>query len=246
MLRKTLLLSILLLFFGHSAYANDVEDAAGKFKKDYPSVSVDGVEKSEIDNIYEVFAGSNILYYHPKSGNILFGEMITRDFRNLTVERRTSLIASVLKSIPLDKAIKLGRGKNVVIEFVDIDCPYCRKMEDYFDKREDVTRYVYLMPLEKIHPESMSKSLSVLCSIDRVKAYRDAMKGLLDNAKYSSCEDKNVPKLLDEYKSIAMKLGIQGTPAFWINGVSVNGVNVQQIDQLLNVSVDPQGKEVNP
>ncbi len=190
--------------------------------------------RSSIDGFYEVVFGQNVIYYDPKSGARFIGEIYARDGKNLTVEARDRESAKIaLKELPLDKAITIGKGKNKVIMFTDPDCPFCRKMEDYFKARKDVTRYVYLLPLEQLHPKSMDKSKVILCSGDREKAYLDAMAGSLDAGELAPCADVKVRDSLDENKSLARKLGIGGTPYLIVNGVTVRGADTKRIDEIL-------------
>jgi thiol:disulfide interchange protein DsbC len=228
---------VVTIFCAGDAYSKEHKgDPAASFKKDYPSVVFESIEPAEIDGLYEVVAGNNIIYYHPKTGNVFFGEIITKRFVNITAEKRNSLVSAKLKGLPLDKAIRLGSGKNIIVEFTDIDCPFCRKLEEYFDKRDDVTRYVFLLPLESIHPKAVKKSLSVLCSgsEERAAAYKNAMKGLLDDKDVTPCIDGGAVTLLEEHKEFAVKLGVQGTPALWVNDTPVMGANISQIDQILS------------
>ena len=190
---------------------------------------------SSVDGLYEVISGQNVIYLDPKTGVRLIGEMYTKEGKNLTVESRDKAAAqAVLKELPLDKAIKIGKGKNKVIMFTDPDCPFCRKMEDYFRDRKDVTRYVYLLPLEQLHPKALDKSKTILCSKDREKAFLDAVAGSLDNTVLKPCSDEKVVNLLAETKSLAQKLGIQGTPYLIVNGVPVRGADTKRIDELLS------------
>jgi thiol:disulfide interchange protein DsbC len=219
------------------AYSKEPKgDPATSFRKDYPAVTFESIEPTNIDGLYEVIAGNKILYYHPGTGNVFFGEIITKSFVNITAKKRNKLVSARLKELPLNKAIRLGKGKHVVIEFTDIDCPFCRKLEEYFEKRDDITRYVFLLPLESIHPNALNKSLSILCSVNRGTAYKDAMKGLLDSKDILPCTDGSVIKLLEEYKESAVKLGVQGTPALWVNNTPVMGADIPQIDQILSES----------
>ncbi len=231
------------------AHSKELKGApAALFKKDYPAVSFESIEKTDIEELYEVVAGGNVFYYHPKTGNVLFGEMITKTFTNVTAERRNSLISAKLKELPLRKAIRIGTGKNVVIEFTDVDCPFCRKLEEYFEKREDVTRYVFLFPIESLHPESMKKAAAVFCTENRLDTYKKAMKGLYDGKDLPECNNADAAALLAEHKEFARKLGIQGTPALWINNVPVSGANIPLIEQLLSPDKarNSPRKEVKP
>ena len=79
-------------------------------------------------------------------------------------------------------------------------------MKDIVKKRKDISFYVKLFPLVKLHPQSYEKSKAVQC--------KNSLK-LLDDA----FEGKDVPKVecetkvLDENIKLAEKLGISGTPA---------------------------------
>jgi len=191
--------------------------------------------RSSVNGLYEVVSGQNVIYIDPKTGVRLIGEMYTKEGKNLTVEARDKAAAqAALKEIQLDKAIKIGNGKNKVIMFTDPDCPFCRKVEDYFRDRKDVTRYVYLLPIEQLHPKAMDKSKIILCSKDKAKAFLDAVAGSLDTGELAPCSDEKVGNLLVETKSMAQKLGIQGTPYLIVNGVAVRGADTKRIDELLS------------
>jgi thiol:disulfide interchange protein DsbC len=190
--------------------------------------------QSSVEGLYEVISGPNVIYFDPKSGVRLIGEMYSKEGKNLTTESRDKASAqAALKELPLDKAIKIGKGKNKIIMFTDPDCPYCRKIEDYFNGRSDITRYVYLFPLEQLHPKSMEKSKVILCSKDKAKAFLEAMGGSLDAGELKPCSDEKVVNTLNENKSLAQKLGIQGTPYLIVNGVAIRGADTKRIDELL-------------
>ncbi len=191
---------------------------------------------SSVDGLYEVVSGQNVVYLDPKTGARLIGEMYTKEGKNLTVESRDKAAAqAVLKELPLDKAIKIGNGRNKVIMFTDPDCPFCRKMEDYFRDRKDVTRYVYLLPLEQLHPKALDKSKVILCSKDKEMTFLDAVAGSLDTVELKPCSDEKVADLLAETKSLSQKLGIQGTPYLIVNGIPVRGADTKRIDELLSI-----------
>jgi len=191
--------------------------------------------QSPVEGLYEVLSDQNVVYFDPKSGAKLIGDMYTKDGKNLTAESRDNATAQVaLKELPLEKAIKIGNGKTIVIMFTDPDCPYCRKIEGYFKDRKDITRYVYLLPLEQIHPKATDKSRIILCSKNKTKAFLDAMGGSLDTGELKPCNDEKVASTLNENKSMAQRLGIQGTPYLIVNGVAVRGADTRRIDELLN------------
>ncbi len=236
MIHRVMAIIMFLFIVAGDAYSRGLNaDAAALFKKDYPAAAIESVEKTDIDGLYEVVGGGNVFYYYPRTGDILFGEIYTKGGKNLTAERLERRAAAKIKSLPLDKAIKIGSGKNIVIEFTDLDCPFCRKAEGFFKDRRDVTRYVFLFPLQQIHPKSVGKSLEVLCKKgeDRTKAYREAMVGSLDSREPVSCGDHEASALLEEYVKLGNELGVRGTPAFWMNGISVSGADFKKLPELL-------------
>jgi thiol:disulfide interchange protein DsbC len=223
--------------------------ATESFKKDFPKAKFSKIEESGIEGLYEVTTGANIIFYAPSAGRIIFGEMLDKTGTNITAEKRQPLIAQyeaetarkeeetaqMIDSLPLDKAIRIGKGKNIVVEFTDIDCPYCRKAEEFFKNRDDITRYIFLLPLEQLHPQSMAKSREVLCSKDPAKAYTEAMDGELDKKELKGCgsKEKEIERVLAEHKAWAGKMGVTGTPMMWVNKKQVNGADMIKIGKYL-------------
>jgi thiol:disulfide interchange protein DsbC len=238
-----------MICLGTAAQSAELKDGpAASFRKDYPVATFESVGRTDIDGLYEVVAGGNVFYYHPKTGNVIFGEMLTRTFTNVTAERRNSLLSGLLKDLPLEKAIRIGNGRNVVIEFTDVDCPFCRKLEEFFEKRGDVTRYVFLFPIDGLHPESTRKSLAALCAGNPAEIYRKAVKGGYDGKDVPACGKEQAAALLADHVEQGRKLGVQGTPALWINNAPVAGANIPLIEQLLSSDRDKHlpRKEVKP
>ena len=203
--------------------------------KEIASIDVEAVEKSPIEGIYEIVAnkGSIVFYYAPKSALIIFGEIYDKNKKSLTQEKRDQLQAKKLTDIPLDKAIKIGTGKNKVIEFTDPDCPYCRQAAEYF-KNKNVTKYVYLIPITQLHPKAEEKAKYILAAEDKVKAYYEVMSGAKDKDDLNSQKiSQDVNDMYQAQQSIGNKIGITGTPAFWINGKYVPGANIKMFDTLL-------------
>jgi thiol:disulfide interchange protein DsbC len=230
--------------------AKKIAAATAAFRADFPNAQFNAVEESGIDGLYMITSGTNVLFYGPGSGRLIFGEMLDTKMRNLTEEKRRPLIVArqielakqaienkkLLDTLPLDKAIKIGDGKNIVIEFTDIDCPYCRKVEEFFKNREDMTRYVFLMSGGQLHPRSLAKSKEVLCSKDTAKAYKAAATGGLDNVtEFKGCgaKDKDIDALIAEFQAAAIKMGVRGTPTMWVNKKQVSGADTRIIEQYL-------------
>ena len=231
---KTVLIFSLVAVLLHVPEAGAGESAEASLKQRYPEVKVTSVQEAPIKGIYEVVTEEGrIFYYDPKTHHRLFGEMITPEGKNLTAVRRAEAAAKKIDRLPVEKAIRIGNGKNIVIEFLDPDCPYCRKSSRFLKKQSDVTRYIFLIPIKEIHPDAERKAKYILCAADQKAAYEEVFSGDLDDAKYEVCNDPKIETVLSEHREIAEEMGVRGTPVFFINRRRVDGANVQQIEKLL-------------
>ena len=210
-------------------------------KKAFPQIKAEDVSKTDIEGMYEVVVQGRILYYFPEKGYIFTGSIWTSTGRNLTEERVNEMLTKKVKGVPLEKGLKIGTGTNVVIEFTDPDCPYCRQASKFFAQQKNVTRYVYFLPLPS-HKDAEPKIKYILCAKDKEKAYEEAMTGKLDGKKIEACTDEKALKLFGEQQQIIAKLGLNSTPQFWVNGKHVSGANIPQIESHLKKE-PPKGKQ---
>ncbi|HET6421570.1 MAG TPA: DsbC family protein [Geobacteraceae bacterium] len=217
--------------FSHAAPAKQTPEAS--LKKLFPRLQYKSIKRTDIDGLYEVITGDRIVYFHPKTGYLFLGEIINKDGRNITREKMSEERYKLLSANDFKKAVKVGNGKNVVLEVTDPDCPFCRKMHAYWSMRKDVTRYVFFMPLVNIHPDSMKKAKYILASSDHEKAMFEAFCGSLDNKRDvldKSYDDKG---MINAQKTVIDKLQVSGTPSYWINGKFVSGANIPLIESFI-------------
>lgn len=196
----------------------------------YPQVKFDSITPSEIPGLYEVVAGQNIFYYYPEKDLIIAGEIFGKDLKSRTAERRGQLAAKVVKTLPLEKAVRVGDGKKVVVEFTDPDCPYCREASKYFTKRSDVTRYVFFAPIA--HPNAITKVEYILGAENPAQAY-DAMMMGEEIPKDAKPATPAIKALAQEHLELARKAGIQGTPTFFFDGQQVVGNDTAKFNEML-------------
>jgi len=210
--------------------AEPYEDA---FKKAYPQIAFDSMKPAGIKGVYEVVKGGEIIYFLEEPGLLFVGEIIDRTGKSLTDTRRAEILMANAKNLPLDKAVRVGSGKQTVIEFTDPDCPYCRRAATFLESRKDVTRYVFFFPLPS-HKDAENKIKYIFCAADKAKAYEDAMKGKLDTQKYAACKTKDAADLLVIHKEAGRRIGVGGTPMFIINGKElIMGANLPAIEAAL-------------
>jgi thiol:disulfide interchange protein DsbC len=135
-------------------------------------------------------------------------------------------------TLDLDKAIKIGSGKTMVIEFTDPDCPFCRKAEAYFQgKAAQVTRYVFFIPLPS-HPESKGKVQYILSARDKERAYLEVVAGRFDKSKLAQVTPEGV-RLQKEHQEIARANKMTSTPTFMIYGRIIEGFDIKKLEPLL-------------
>ena len=198
-----------------------------------PDVPVRSVKKSPIKGLYEVVAGQQVFYVDEKADYVVLGNIIeVKTQRNLTGERRDELMRVKFDALPFEDAIKIvkGKGERKLAVFEDPDCPYCHRLEAELAKIDNITVYVFLLPLDQLHPEASLKSRKVWCATDRAKAWLDVMgSGKLPENK-GDC-----PNPVARIGELAQKLHIQGTPALvFESGRFVPGAIPQnKIEELL-------------
>ena len=199
----------------------------------YPGVQVESVTKTPIAGIYEVFAGSEILYVDENVNYLIVrGRLIDVARKtDLTDERMRVLTAVKFDQLPLDLAFRRvqGNGARKIAYFSDPNCPYCKKIEPDLAKLENVTVYIFLYPV--LGQDSYEKSKAVWCSKDRVKIWDEWM--LNGNPpKTSGTCDTPIEKIL----AFGRQKGITGTPTlFFADGQRVTGaIPADQLKKLLD------------
>lgn len=201
-------------------------------KQDFPGLNFQSIRPSTIPGLFEVIADGRVIYYSQNAHSLVVGQIYSRDGKNVTQERFLELLAAKIKDLPLDKAIKIGEGKNTVIEFTDPDCSFCRKGFEFLKTRTDITKYVFFVPLPS-HPDAVPKIRYVLCAQDKKAAYEEAMSGKLDEMKFKPCTDPKAEELFKLHEQVAAKMNINATPMFFINGTPVRGADTEAIQKLL-------------
>lgn len=233
MIRPLPRIVLAVLFLSTTACADEaaVKKALGKR---FPDMPIASVNKAPVKGLYEVVAGQQVFYVDAEVRHVILGNIIdVEKQRNLTNERREALMRVDFAQLPFDNAIEIVRGKGTrrIAIFEDPDCPYCRKLEADLAQMDDLTIYVFLYPLDQLHPEAGRKARQVWCAPDRARAWLDVMlKGKLPD------NDGNCPNPVAATIALAQKLNIQGTPAIvFENGRLVPGaVPKERLEALLD------------
>ncbi|HYV46510.1 MAG TPA: thioredoxin domain-containing protein [Myxococcaceae bacterium] len=139
-------------------------------------------------------------------------------------------------------------AKVTIVEFSDFQCPFCGRAHDTVEEvmrtYAGKVKLVYRqMPLTSLHPNAMKAAEASLCAheqgkfweyhdtlfknqqalqVDKLKEYATQMG--LDGGKFNACLDgsQKADAVKADMKD-AEGAGVQGTPAFFVNGVFLNG-----------------------
>ena len=146
-----------------------------------------------------------------------------------------------------------------VVEFVDYECPYCRRGASRvldvvaLEEADIVIRH---LPLDRIHPGARSAAAAAICS-ERHGVFAEAHRRLLmdddwledrdwvawastlgirDTATFAAClQDVETARRIEDDMRLAARLGITGTPAY----VTVEGVFPAGFEEALRSLPEP-------
>jgi protein-disulfide isomerase len=216
--------------------------------------------------------------------------LISKD--NKTLARLETFDLDKNPALNIDIAGRPIRGnpnaKVTVINFDDLECPYCARMhEELFpatlDRYKDTVRFVYKDdPLTELHPWAMHAAVDANClaaqsapvywqyvdylhshgqevtgpdrdlsksyaALDRI-ARQEATVGKLDSTKLDACLAKQDETQVKAEASEADHLGVDGTPAVFVEGERVNGGAVPQAElwMVIDRALRAAGEEPPP
>lgn len=203
-----------------------------KFKKSFPDKKIESLTPTPIKGVYEVYTGNDLFYYAPDANLLVYGNIVNKEGVNLTHDNLLNKMAPKMAQLPLDKALKVGNGKIVIVEFMDPDCSHCRDAYRFFSQRKDVTVYVFLLPLFQT---SFAKIKHILCAADSLKMYEEVMQGKFDdkNKKLAVCADGKADDIIKNNMRLASQIGLKGTPLFYVKGQVVDGFIPAKFEKIL-------------
>ncbi len=175
-----------------------------------PTLKIDTIKPAEINGLYEVTVGSNILYVSDDGKYLLQGRLVD-------VATRTDLTEKKLGATRLKAIEKIGQdnmiifkpkiGKYTVTIFTDIDCGYCRKLHSEIDQymAEGITIQYLFYPRAGKGSDSYNKAVSVWCAKDHNAALTAAKKD--EKIEMKTCDNP-----VDKHMQLAEEFEVKGTP----------------------------------
>ena len=229
------IISILLCFlFSVSIFADD-DALRAIMEKAYPELPIKSIQKTDYNDLYEVFIGSQIIYTNDTFDFLIVeGRVVDPKTKiDLTELRLEELTRIDFKDLPLLDAIKVvkGNGKRKIAIFSDVDCPYCKRLEkNELSNIDNITIYTFLYPLA-IHPEAEEKSKKIWCAKDRAKAWNEYI--FKDKLPINPGDCKTP---INRIVKLGKDLGISSTPTIILsNGKRVPGaIPYKQLEEYLH------------
>lgn len=164
---------------------------------------------------------------------------------------------NVVHDIPVDHSVLIGPqdARVTIVEFVDFECPFCSRFHapllDIVKKfPQDVNYMIKNFPLN-FHKKAIPAAKAALAAGEQGK-YREMVDLILENGK-SLNEEKykelaqslglNMEQFMKDYKekdaqwdeiiakdkALAQKVGVRGTPTFFINGKKVENTSMNSL-----------------
>lgn len=251
MKRLSILIAAVILSLSVNAYAVSFQAVQSIL----PHTKISKVVNTPIKGLYgAILPNGQIVYVYPSKKLLVFGQIWTNTGKNLTNAQLAGIQESkaikIEKYVNLSKAIKIGRGPVKVIEFMNIDCPYCRAFERLTTEskrlRDAMTRYVFLIPQPSIHPHSTEMELYYFTKSQHLsdKAKIALLNKIMVKQVYLT-KSGNIPpkfkqsayamKTLEYNTALAQKFSIFGVPYFIIKKQAVLGLNIGKIYKLLGI-----------
>jgi len=158
-------------------------------------------------------------------------------------------------TVPYDNDPYIGNSNASVTIFVfsDYECPNCKlgeeRMKAILEKYGDKILYIFKnYPLTSIHPNSYNASLAAECANEQAKFWeyheylfehntrheapyleQYAKELGLDTQRFNLCfENQRYKEKVDDDLRSGSKIGVPGTPTFFINGLSIIGAKSEQ------------------
>lgn len=211
---------LLLAALSFGAMANP-ELIKKEFEKKYTEVKVDRVTKAGYGDLWEIYAGGEIIYTDEKVSYLIIGTLVdAANKQNVTEARLQKLTAIKFADLPFEHSIKLvrGNGARKMAIFEDPNCGYCKKFEQDVNSLDNITAYIFPYPI--LAQDSFEKSKAVWCSADRLKSWQDLMLRERQPTAKGTCDNP-----IDKIVAVGRSLRITGTPTtFFEDGERIAGI----------------------
>lgn len=216
-----------------TANEKELQDAESKLKASFSQLNVTSFNPSPLPGIYEIQAGSNILYFAPENadheGILFLGEMYNKNGESLTEKSKDRMLSKTLKTLDLSSAVSIGPASAPAFyEITDPDCPYCHAYDAWLkdiDKDNSLHRKLIFM-VNPGHPLAKAKIEHIICSENKAEAIKYAFSDALPHQSLDSATTlqltnykslktcKDADAVIEQQQKLIAALGVNGTPSF--------------------------------
>jgi len=203
-------------------------------------VPSDAISPSEIDGIYVVRYGLEVLYITADGRYLVRGDIIDlQQRRNLTEGQRRLGRLEVLRTIAPEDFIVFAakQEKRTLTVFTDIDCPYCQKLHGevgLLNEAGITVRYL-AFPRGGIKSPAYQRMVSIWCATDRPAAMTTAKTG-------GAIEEKNCENQVLAQHQLGLQIPVRGTPTLVLDNGEVVGGYVPAAELIQRLGVDVSSK----
>lgn len=189
-----------------------------------------------------ILQGNQVVYLDKSLKHLIVGDIFSLDgkynYTQVAEERAKSMQTVAFDKLPFDHAIKVvkGNGAAKIAIFSDPKCPFCQKLEQQLAELDNYTAYVFLFPIESLHPGATEVAEKIWCQEeDKREAVWHAY--MLKHKAVPSTKGCDNP--IRANLELGRELDINGTPALILaNDKVVSGMpaSPEQLKQILALS----------
>jgi len=201
-----------------------------KLNQNLPRVQIESITQSKLPSLYEVvLASGEIIHVSSDGSYILSGDLLALSaggLTNVTEERRSKDRIKTLATLK-DKDMVVfeskGKEKGELLVFTDTSCGYCQKFHGEVPALNDlgITVKYLAWPRQGVTSPTGKLMADVWCADDKQQAMTAAKtrKSVLE----TNVTCNSVP-IIQAQVDLGRKLGVNGTPAIYLNdGRKVGG-----------------------
>ena len=211
-----LLFFIFVIIFSFESKSDELKIISSLEKVLPDGISVQGIKKSQIENLYIVDIGDLQPLYVSANGEFFFygelyainGALLENTTKNEINLKRKKILDSELSADDFISFKSINEKFKVII-FTDVDCGYCRKFHNEiadFNNLGITINYV-AFPRSGLDSNSFNKIVTAWCSTNPNETMTQMKQG--QEVTLSLCKDHPVKK----HYMLGQKIGITGTPA---------------------------------
>ena len=220
-----------LVFSSTLVFAADaVQVITQKLKQNLPRAQIESVTQSQLPSLYEVALTTGEIIHVSADGNyIVNGDLLavsSEGLTNVTEERRSKDRIKTLATLK-DKDLVVfeskGEEKGELLVFTDTSCGYCQKFHGEVTALNDlgVTVKYVAWPRQGVTSPTGKTMANIWCADDKQQAMTAAKSRQSVAEANETCN--SVPTIQAQV-NLGRKLGVNGTPAIYLNdGRKVGG-----------------------